>query len=63
MKGLILTTALAVAASAQNITVQQDPGMLTEPQTSGPTPELVHLYYDQWPTGRSHWNEWSLDWN
>lgn len=25
--------------------------MLAEPRTSGPTPELVHLYYDQWPTG------------
>lgn len=53
MIGVILTSVLAVAANAQNITVQKDPGMLTEPRTYGPTPELVHLYYDYWPTGMS----------
>lgn len=53
----ILIAALAAGTTAQNatqrnITVQQDPGMLSEPLTSGPTPELIHLYYDQWPTGK-----------
>lgn len=51
MFGVILTSVLALAANAQNITIQKDPGMLTEPRTYGPTPELVHLYYDYWPTG------------
>ena len=34
--------ALAVVSAQQ---VAQDPG------NAGPEPELVHLYYDQWPTG------------
>lgn len=51
MRGTTLASALAVAVSAQNFTGQQDPGLLSDPQTSGPTPELVHLYYDEWPTG------------
>ena len=53
-----LVVALVATVAAQNathhsITVQEDPGMLSEPLTFGPTPELVHLYYDQWPTGTS----------
>ncbi len=53
----VFVVAGAAVAAAQNafqsnITVQQDPGMLSEPLTTGPTPQLVHLYYDQWPTGK-----------
>jgi hypothetical protein len=44
--------ALAAAASAQfNFENQTDPGLFTDALTSGPSPELIHLYYDQWPTG------------
>ena len=25
--------------------------LITDPGTYGPALELVHLYYDQWPTG------------
>lgn len=31
--------------------VQQDPGLIADPGIAGPQLELVHLYYDQWPTG------------
>lgn len=36
--------AFAVGGAQQ---VAQDPG------SSGPDPELVHLYYDEWPTGEA----------
>lgn len=53
----VLVAALAAVSATQNvtqqnITVQKDPGLLSEPLTFGPTPELVHLYYDLWPTGK-----------
>ncbi|KAE9982364.1 hypothetical protein BLS_006207 [Venturia inaequalis] len=48
-------TALAALANAQSnvqyLANQSDPGLLADPQRAGPTPELVHLFYDLWPTG------------
>lgn len=44
-----VVAALTAAAAAQ--TVQQDPGVIRDPGTYGPQVEIVHLYYDQWPTG------------
>lgn len=44
---LNLLTAFAALAVAQ----QQDPGVVSDPGTYGPAVEIVHLYYDEWPTG------------
>jgi len=43
-----LIAALVASALAQ----QQDPGVISDPGMYGPQVEIVHLYYDQWPTGR-----------
>jgi sugar lactone lactonase YvrE len=40
---ICLSVLLGTFTSAQNI--------LSDPGALGPTPEIVHLYYDQWPTG------------
>lgn len=51
----ISLSALASVASAQSnvpfVANQSDPGLLADTQRAGPTPELVHLFYDLWPTG------------
>lgn len=49
MKSSSVVAALAVTAFAQ--TVQQDPGVISDPGKAGPQLEIVHLYYDEWPTG------------
>lgn len=53
MYALKSLAAFAALAAAQSVTIQDDPGLLTEPRTAGPEPELIHLYYDQWPTGKN----------
>lgn len=50
---LITLAALASAQSnVQFMANQSDPGLLADPQRAGPTPELIHLFYDLWPTGK-----------
>lgn len=44
---LVLAFATAALVSAQQDAVQ----LLSDPGTSGPQVEVVHLYYDLWPTG------------
>ena len=51
MLSRLLVAAFTTLCLAQNITAQQDPGLLADPGTAGPQAELVHLYYDEWPTG------------
>lgn len=41
----------ALAALLLGVTAQNNSQLVSDPGTYGPTPELVHLYYDQWPTG------------
>lgn len=51
----IPTTLVALAAAS--VVVAQNTSQSAAPQSDsgarGPTPELVHLYYDEWPTGIS----------
>lgn len=49
MKCCALFAACVAIAFAQ--TVQQDPGVISDPGKAGPQVEIVHLYYDEWPTG------------
>ncbi|EGP88944.1 uncharacterized protein MYCGRDRAFT_108740 [Zymoseptoria tritici IPO323] len=55
MRNTFTSLALAAAAYAQEQTYtfenQTDPGLYRDPLTAGPSPELIHLYNDQWPTG------------
>lgn len=57
MRNTFTSLALAAAAYAQEQTYtfenQTDPGLYRDPLTAGPSPELIHLYNDQWPTGMS----------
>lgn len=46
----LTATALCIAGAFAQ-TVQQDPGVISDPGVAGPQLEIVHLYYDQWPTG------------
>lgn len=46
--GVTLVTSQS-ANDAYSIPVQDEP--LSDPGTAGPPPEIVHLYYDYWPTG------------
>lgn len=39
---------LSLATLAFLVSAQQ---LLSDPGTSGPQVEVVHLYYDEWPTG------------
>jgi len=41
----------ALPALGQNSTNSSTPNILSDPGVYGPPLEIVHLYYDQWPTG------------
>lgn len=47
----LLFASFVAAALAQ----QQDPGVISDTGKSGAAVEIVHLYYDEWPTGKSSW--------
>lgn len=38
-------------ATTTLVSAQQSVQLLSDPGTSGPQLEIVHLYYDEWPTG------------
>jgi len=50
-----MTRILSVVAALVALTAaqQQDPGILSDPGHTVRQAEIVHLYYDQWPTGKS----------
>lgn len=43
---------IAAVCAWQAVSAQQ---VSRDPIGVGPTPELMHLYYDEWPTGRHYW--------
>lgn len=45
----MISTALTLTSLAFLVSAQQ---LLSDPGTSGPQVEVVHLYYDEWPTGK-----------
>lgn len=49
-----MTRILSIVAAAVALTVaqQQDPGIISDPGHTVRQAEIVHLYYDQWPTGK-----------
>lgn len=48
------TVAALCFAGALAQQAQQDPGLISDPGVAGPQVEIVHLYYDEWPTGSWH---------
>lgn len=47
----VLAAGAGAKYNVQSMMNQSDTELLADPQKAGPTPELIHLYYDLWPTG------------